>query len=221
MQRASKARRRPALPAAACAAAVAVAAAAAPPAATAPFAPPAWPAGTGVGAGPTVASDPVRPLNLGKLRIVLETTQLAAVRSAVGAGTVVHQGNGSDALSFLCYTVADAAAPQRLWLTSSELAGGGKIDGIEAVELPSGTPVAPECPALPASFQPLRFDDGLWLGALSVEQKRAYGTAAQHGGAWSASYHEKHGSLDVVGSIALDLRKGRVVGLFVAHASQT
>jgi hypothetical protein len=221
MQRASKARRRPALPAAACAAAVAVAAAAAPPAATAPFAPPAWPAGTGVGGGQTVASDPVRTLNLGKLRVVLESTQLAAVRGAVGAGTVVHQGNGSDALSFLCYTLAEATPPQRLWLTSSEMAGGGKIDGIEAVELPAGTPVAPECPTLPASFQAPRFDDGLWLGALTAEQKRAYGAAAQHGGSWSASYHDKHGNLDVLGSIALDLRKGRVVGLYVAHASQT
>jgi hypothetical protein len=224
MQRSSKARRRPALPAAACAAVVAgaaLAAAAAPPAAIAAFAPPAWPAGTGVGGGQTVASDPVRALNLGKLRVTLESTQLAAVRAAVGAGTVVHQGNGSDALSFLCYTIADAEAPQRLWFTSSELAGGGKIDGIEAVELPPGTSAAPECPALPADFQAPRFDDGLWLGPLTAEQKRAYGAVAQHGGAWSASYHDKRGTLDVLGSLVLDLRKGRVVGVYVAHASQT
>jgi hypothetical protein len=197
---------------------MAAAATAAPPPA-APFAPPAWPPGTG-GGGSTVASDPVRPLYLGKLRVMLESTELATVRNAATAGTIVHQGNGSDALSFLCYTVAEAEPPQRLWFSSSELAGNGRIDGIEAVELPAGTAATAACPALPASLQPLRFDDGLWLGALSAEQKRVFGSAAQRGGPWSASFHGRHGSVDVVGSLVVDLRKGRAVGLYVAHASQ-
>jgi hypothetical protein len=218
MQRDSRARRVPPLLAALCAGAIAGASLAAPPP-IAPFAPPAWPPGTGGGQS-TVGSDPVRPLNLGKLRVVLESTELAAVRNAVGAGAIVHQGNGSDSLSFLCYTVADAEPPQRLWLSSSELAGSGRIDGIEAVELPAGTPPTPTCPALPAPFQPVHFDDGLWLGALPADQKRTYGAAAQKGGAWNASFHGRHGSLDVVGSLAIDWRKGRAVGLYVAHASQ-
>jgi len=218
MQRVSRVRRAPPLLAALCAAAMSGMAMAAPPPA-APFAPPAWPAGTG-GGGSTVASDPVRPLHLGKLRVMLESTELATVRNAATAGTIVHQGNGSDALSFLCYTVAEAEPPQRLWFSSSELAGNGRIDGIEAVELPAGTAATTACPALPAALQPLRFDDGLWLGALSAEQKRAYGAAAQRGGPWSATFHGRHGSLDVVGSLVIDLRKGRAVGLYVAHASQ-
>jgi len=218
MQRDSRARRAPPLLAALCAVAVAGAALAAPPPA-APFAPPAWPPGTG-GGGSTVANDPVRPLNLGKLRVLLESTELATVRNAAATGTIVHQGNGSDALSFLCYTVAEAEPPQRLWFSSSELAGSGRIDGIEAVELPAGAAATPACPALPASLQPMHFDDGLWLGALSAEQKRAYGTAAQRSGPWSASFHGRHGSVDVLGSLVVDLRKGRAVGLYVAHASQ-
>jgi hypothetical protein len=184
-----------------------------------PLAPPAWPAGSG-GGGSTLPSDPVRPLALGKLRVMLESTELTAVRNALGGGEVVRQGNGSDSLSFLCYTVAEADPPQRLWLTSSELAGGRRIDGVEAIELAPGTPASAQCPALPAAFQPARFDDGLWLGALGTEQKRTFGAAAQRGAPWSASYHERHGSLDVLGTITVDFRKGRAVGLYVAHASQ-
>jgi hypothetical protein len=115
--------------------------------------------------------------------------------------------------------VADAAAPQRLWFTSSELAGNHRIDGIVATELAPGAAPAPQCPDLPAKFLPVRFDDGLWLGVLSNEQKRAYAAALQHGAAWSTSFHDRRGSLDVLGSVSIDLRKGRAVGIFVAHAS--
>jgi hypothetical protein len=184
-----------------------------------PFAPPPWPPSVDIGAA-TATSDPVRPLSLGKLRVLLDSTDLAAVRTAVGGGTIVRQGNGSDALTFLCYTVSDAGPPQRLWLSSSELAGGSRIDGVAAVELPAGSAAAPQCPELPAQFRPLRFEDGLWLGALGPEHKHLYGAAAQNGTPWSASYHERHGSVDVLGSLALDLRRGRIVGLFVAHGSQ-
>jgi hypothetical protein len=209
-------RLRPTLVAAALgAAAVATAALGAAPTPSA-FAPPAWPTG---GPAAVAASDPVHPLNLGRQRVVLEVTELSDLRNTIGAGAVVHQGDGTETLSFLCYTVADAAQPQRLWFTSSELAGNHRIDGIVATELAPGSAPAPQCPDLPAQFLPLRFDDGLWLGMLSSEQKRAYAVALQRGTPWSASFHDRHGSLDVLGSLAIDIRKGRAVGIFVAHAS--
>jgi hypothetical protein len=194
---------------------VALAAAAGAPAPSA-FAPPSWPAG---GPPAVAASDPVRPLNLGKQRVLLEVTELSDLRNAIGVGNVVHQGDGTETISFLCYTVSDAMQPQRLWLTSSELAGNHRVDGIVATELAPGSAPAPQCPDLPAKFLPVRFDDGLWLGALSSDQKRAYAAALQRGASWSASYHDRKGSLDVLGSLAIDLRKGRAVGIYVAHAS--
>ena len=191
----------------------AFAAASAPPA----LAPPAWPAN--VGAAVTAPTDPVRPLLLGKLRVVLESTDLSTLRSAIGAG-VVHQGAGSDTLSFLCYTIPDPVTPQRVWFTSSEAARKNAIDGIVAAEIASGAPAEPQCPELAAKFQPLRFDDGLWLGALSAEQKRAFAPAIQKGTPWNSSFHEKRGNLDVIGSMAIDIRKGRAVGIYVLHATQ-
>jgi hypothetical protein len=166
-----------------------------------------------------VASDPVRALNLGKQRVLLEVTELSDLRNAIGTGSVVRQGDGTETISFLCYTVADAEQPQRLWFTSTELAGNHRVDGIAATEIAPGSMPAPQCPELPARFLPLRFDDGLWLGALSNENKRVFAAAIQRGEPWSVSFHDRHGSLDVLGSVTIDVRKGRAVGIYVAHAS--
>ena len=94
------------------------------------------------------------------------------------------------------------------------------MDGVAAVELPAGTAATEACPALPAKLRPVRFEDGLWLGITSAELRKSFGLPVRPHGAFATEYHGQEGSLDVMGSIALELRGARVVALHVAHASQ-
>jgi hypothetical protein len=180
-------------------------------------APPAWPATKD--SPVTLGADPVRPLMMGALRITLDGSTLADTRQAIGAGLLQHQGKGTDALDWLCYTVPDTAPKQRLWLTSSELSR-GRIDAVVAAQLPEGTAPSPQCPDLPAKFKPVRFDDGLWLGGMNGELRKALGMPAKGGPHFSSLFQGQAGSLSMVSSTVLELRAGRVVSLHVAHSSQ-
>ena len=179
--------------------------------------PPPWPALR----DPTVtlATDPVRPLLMGSLRVTLDGSTLAATGQAIGAGTPQRQGKGTDALDWLCYTLSDAASAQRLWLTSSELSR-GRIDAVVAAEMPPGSAPTPQCPDLPARFRPVRFDDGLWLGGMSAELRKALGIPARTGPIFSSLFQGQAGNLAMVSSTVLELRGGRVASLHVAHSSQ-
>lgn len=190
-------------------------AAAAPPPSAAP---PPWPATKESPAAAAV--DPTRPLMMGAQRVVLDSTAIVGLRAAIGAGTIVHQGSGTtDALDWLCFTVPDAASPQRVWLASSELAR-GRIDGVTALELPAGSAATEACPELPAKFRPVRFDDGLWLGALGADVKKGLGIPARGVPLFTTLFHGQNGNLDVVGTIAIEFRNGRAAAIHVAHSSQ-
>ncbi len=180
-------------------------------------APPAWPA---LKESPVaLATDTVRPLLLGPLRVSLDGSTLAATLQAIGTGASQRQGQGTDALDWLCYTMSDAAPVQRLWLTSSELAR-GRIDAVVATDLPAGAAATPQCPDLPARFKPVRFDDGLWLGGMSAELRKALGIPAKAGPIFSSLFQGQAGNLAMVSSTVLQLRAGRVESLHVAHSSQ-
>jgi hypothetical protein len=183
---------------------------------TAP-APPPWPASKD---SPFVlAADPVRPLLLGPLRVTLDGSTLAATRLAIGIGASQRQGGGTDALDWLCYTLSDAAPAQRLWLTSSELSR-GRIDAVVAADLPGGAAATAQCPELPPRFRPVRFDDGLWLGGLSGELRRALGIPARGGPHFSSLFQGQSGNLTMVSSTVIEFRGARAVTLHVAHSSQ-
>jgi len=179
--------------------------------------PPAWPATAD--SPVTLATDPVRPLLMGSLRITLDGATLADTRTAIGAGLAQRQGKGTDALDWLCYTVSDTAPRQRLWLTSSELSR-GRIDAVVATELPEGAAASPQCPDLPARFKPVRFDDGLWLGGVSAELRKALGIPARNGPHFSSLFQGQAGSLSMVSSTEIEFRAGRAVALHVAHSTQ-
>jgi hypothetical protein len=179
--------------------------------------PPAWPA---VKDNPVaLASDPVRPLMMGTLRVSLDGSTLADTRTAIGAGVPQRQGKGTDSLDWLCYTVSDAAPVQRLWLTSSELSR-GRIDAVVAAELPAGAAARPQCPDLPARFKPVRFDDGLWLGTPSVELRKALGIPAKTGPHFSSLFQGQTGNLQMVSSTVIEFKGPRAVSLYVAHSTQ-
>ena len=179
--------------------------------------PPAWPSGKD--APVTLVADPVRPLMMGALRITLDGSTLADTRTAIGAGVSQRQGKGTDALDWLCYTVSDTTPRQRVWLTSSELSR-GRIDAVVAADLPDGTAPAAACPDLPARFKPVRFDDGLWLGGMSNELRKALGIPAKVGPHFSSLFQGQSGSLATVSSTDIEFRAGRAVSLHVAHSSQ-
>ena len=179
--------------------------------------PPAWPS---IQDSPVnVAADPVRPLLMGALRITLDGVTLADTRQAVGAGVLQHQGQGTDALDWLCYTVSDAAPMQRVWLTSSELSR-GRIDAVVAADLPAGTAASPQCPDLPPKFKPVRFDDGLWLGGMTAELRKVLGIPAKPGASFSSLFQSQVGNLQMVSSTVIEFRAGRAVSLHVAHSTQ-
>ena len=179
--------------------------------------PPAWPS---IKDSPvSLASDPVRPLLLGSLKVTLDGSSLADVRQAIGAGVPQRQGKGTDSLDWLCYTVSDAAPMQRLWLTSSELAR-GRIDAVVAVDLPAGTAATPQCPDLPPKFKPVRFDDGLWLGGVSAELRKTLGIPSKNGPNFSSMFQGQSGSLQMVSSTVIEFHGGRAVSLHVAHSTQ-
>ena len=179
--------------------------------------PPAWP--TGKDAPVTLGADPVRPLLMGALRITLDGSTLADTRTTIGAGVSQRQGKGTDALDWLCYTVSDTAPRQRVWLTSSELSR-GRIDAVVAADLPDGAAPAASCPDLPARFKPVRFDDGLWLGGMSNELRKALGIPAKVGPHFSSLFQGQSGGLATVSSTDIEFRAGRAVSLHVAHSSQ-
>ncbi len=179
--------------------------------------PPAWPA---IKDSPVaLAADPVRPLLLGTLRVTLDGSSLADIRQAVGAGVSQRQGKGTDSLDWLCYTVADAAPMQRLWLTSSELSR-GRVDAVVAIDLPAGAAPTPQCPDLPARFKPVRFDDGLWLGGVSSELRKTLGIPVKPGPNFSSLFQGQSGNLQMVSSTVIEFHGTRAVSLHVAHSSQ-
>jgi len=179
--------------------------------------PPAWPVVKDSPA--TLAADPVRPLLMGALRVSLDGSTLADTRKAIGAGVAQRQGKGTDALDWLCYTLADATPMQRVWLTSSELSR-GRIDAVIAADLPAGAAASPQCPDLPPKFKPVRFDDGLWLGNPSPELRKSLGIPAKTGPHFSSLFQGQTGNLQMVSSTVIEFKGSRAVSLYVAHSTQ-
>jgi len=71
----------------------------------------------------TVAKEMITALRVSGQRIVLEHTNLEAVRKHTG-GTIGHNGDGGDSLSWLCLHGTGRQGDWALWLMSGEMDGG-------------------------------------------------------------------------------------------------
>ena len=163
------------------------------------------------------ATDPVRPLSMGGLQVKVESTRLAEVRSAIGSGAILHDGDAADSLHWLCYySVVDSEA---VWLSSSEMGGGEVIDGITVAAIPSGASAPPGCSPLPASYRPLRLAGRLGVGASEAEVRTAFGVPEQMGAVWVYAFSGKDGRFDVDASLSFRMHAGKVAGIEMRRVS--
>jgi hypothetical protein len=156
---------------------------------------------------------------MGPLQVVLERSTLAEIRNAIGIGQVGAQGDASESVRWLCYTLSRAEPKQRLWLHSGELGGGNIIDGFSAVELSRKGKAQQGCPELPKAFLPVRLTNGLWLGSTDKAIQRTLGSSRRQGALRSYEYLGKDGDFDVSGTLVVRIEGGKARSLCVNHTT--
>ncbi len=114
----------------------------------------------------TLARMPVSYLRLGILKITLEKTSLDRVREVVRTGSIGEQGDASEHIYWLCYTLQTKVGFQRVWIISSGEFGGPRhtVDTIVAASIENVSVETASCPKLDAKFQPVSLDRRTWLG---------------------------------------------------------
>ncbi|HUW27897.1 MAG TPA: hypothetical protein VMV97_04745 [Sulfuriferula sp.] len=178
--------------------------------------PPAW-GGDSVTA--TTSHDPVVPLRMGSLEVTLEKTSLKEVQSTIGAGEIYSHGDASEALAWLCYTVSTSNPKQRLWLSSGEMGGLTIVDGVAAVVIPTNVSPSADCPDLPQRYTPLRFANGIWLGASEERFQKSFGKVKKVKDARAYIYIGKAGEYDVIGSLNVRFKNTVSVAIFANHVT--
>jgi hypothetical protein len=155
--------------------------------------------------------------SLGAFAGRFEETPLAAVREAVGVGTIQHQGDAGGSIYWLCYS----RAQHRLWIVSGPI-GGPDHRVIEIVEELTGkdTESSTDCPIIPEKFAPLVFDGKVHLGMSRSEVVTALGPPSKSKVAQMVYSH--HGKLadgfEEAAWLILRFREGKLVSM---RASKT
>lgn len=167
----------------------------------------------------TTSHDPVFPLRMGSLEVTLEKTSLKEVQSTTGVGKIYSHGDASEALAWLCYTVSTSHLKQRLWLSSGEMGGLSIIDGISAVVIPTKVSPSAGCPELPKRYMPLRFANGIWLGASEERFQKSFGKVKKVKDARAYIYIGKDGEYDVIGSLNVRFKNNASVAIFANHVT--
>lgn len=147
---------------------------------------------------------PLASLKMGALNVRFEETTLSAVRDAIKAGAIAHQGDAGASEYWLCYSAGAGVKTQRVWIIADGAMGGGdhRVTGVRAQHA-AGEASDGDCPQLPARFLPLQLDRGLWLGK-----------TAQGGDGWTIYGHAaKRGKFDVTSELAVQASAGKVSAL--------
>ena len=128
--------------------------------------------------------------SLGAFTGRFEETSLAAVREAVGEGTIQHQGGGAGSIYWLCYRHAQ----NRIWLSSGEIGGPDHLVTEIVEELTEkDTEASADCAILPEKFSPLIIDGKLHLGMSRSEVVTVLGKPSKSDTAQMLYSH--HGNL--------------------------
>lgn len=178
--------------------------------------PPEWPVPDIKPSG--TKTQPVTGVTLGSFHVILETTTFKDILDALGSAPVGQQGDASEFLMWVCYTVP--AVHARIWLTSSELGGRKYIDGMVARQIGLGEAENPMCP-VPVGQTTIAFiDNGLWLGESVETVKSILGTpnTAPASGIYYL-YEGKDGEFDIDSLLAMKVHENRVSELYASHTT--
>jgi hypothetical protein len=166
---------------------------------------------------PTVVKRLATRFSLGAFAGRFEETPLGAVRKAVGAGTIQHQGDAGGSIYWLCYR----RAQHRLWVMSSEM-GGRDHRVTEIVEEltekgteAKDTETSTDCAIIPEKFAPLVFDGKLHLGMSRSEVVTALGPPSKSDAAQMVYSHAgklAHG-FDETAWLILRFREEKLVSM--------
>src|SRR5438094_6607459 len=99
----------------------------------------------------TVPHEIVTGLRVSGIGIVLEETELDAVKSRAG-GTIGHRGDAGDSLSWLCFHGTGIEGASVLWLMSGEM-DAGSVGGFRWQRLDQTASVDNRCQPLPQGNQ--------------------------------------------------------------------
>src|SRR3954451_8318034 len=161
---------------------------------------------------PTVVKRLATRFSLGAFAGRFEETTLGAVREAVGAGTIQHQGDAGGSIYWLCYR----RAQHRLWLVSGEIGGPDHLV-IEIVEelTDKAAETSTDCAILPEKFAPLVLDGDLHLGMSRSEVVTALGPPSKSQAAQMVYSHEGKlaDGFDETASLILRFREKKLVSM--------
>jgi hypothetical protein len=178
------------------------------------------------------ARDPGAIVKFGAFEARIEDTRLEEFQRRFGGGTEAHRGDAAESLGWLCYSLPPK---QLVWLGSGELGGGGNtLTEVTALEVEAKDRRLQKCPAIPESSRPVSFTWG-WLGSSREALEKELGpTSAKQNDLITWYYDGKQlrpspfvkdegksvqVEADVGATVTLRFRAGRVVGLFVTHAT--
>jgi hypothetical protein len=156
---------------------------------------------------------------MGGFDVLYEKTPLGEIKSTIGSGQIKHQGDAAESTYWLCYTTQE----ERIWISSGEM--GGTENAVLNVAVVSGEFKAnKDCPMLPQSFQPVTFNNGLWVRATEDSSLQMMGRPSHLEGQWlSFDYADKEMGFckpwgaDVMNWANVKVRNGHVVAI---HAGQ-
>jgi hypothetical protein len=161
---------------------------------------------------------------LGGTIVRIEVTSLRQVLASIGAGKVMHKGDASESVHWLCYSFEMPGAHARIWLSSGELNGGRYIDGIQMVMTETSQEGGASCPEISLGGKSPVFDNGLSLGASEEKLRQVLGRPSKEWGNWrsyaSDTQAVKDGETWFTNSIfAVRIEGGLVSEVFVTQST--
>jgi hypothetical protein len=165
---------------------------------------------------------PSEGLAMGPLKIVFEDTTLPEVMSTIKSGSIKHQGDAAGSVYWLCYTALNHGDNVRIWIEASGEMGGPEHSVTEvAVQKIGNDRPSPACPLLPKLYEPLTFNNGVWLGAPVGSVEKVFPSGLLRSGDQAfIGYQGKvtddghcDGGYDLLNSLYLTFKAGVVVGI--------